>query len=250
MIDSTLLGFILIGFFAQIVDGALGMSYGTISVAFLLTMGVPPVPASSSVHFSKVWASGASGVSHWRLGNVDNRLFMGLLVSGVAGGVVGALVLSGLPGDVVKPFVATYLLLIGLNILRISVRPQAQYQKFVYVLPLGAVGGLLDAVGGGGWGPIVTSTLLVNGQNPRTSIGSVSLAEAFVATAISATFLTRIATIGMDWNIVAGLIIGGVVGAPLSAYLCGKLPTKTLMIAVSILIIGLSSQMLITSILS
>lgn len=247
MIDATLIIFVLVGFFAQMVDGALGMSYGTLSVSFLLVMGIPPISASSSVHISKVLTGGVSGYSHWRLGNVDNRLFIRLLVSGVAGGIVGAMLLSELPGHIMRPFIAGYLLLVGLHILWRSMRQQILQQRAVHILPLGAAGGLIDAVGGGGWGPIVTSTLLANGHHPRYSIGSVSFAEAFVATAISVTFLLKATELAMDWHIVTGLVIGGVVAAPLAAKLCGKLPTQVLMVAVALLIVGLSSFMLIGS---
>jgi hypothetical protein len=245
--DITIVVFIMIGFFAQMINGSLGMSYGTLSVTFLLALGIPPVPASSSVHISKALTGGVSGVSHWRLGNIDYALTKGLLISGVSGGIAGALVLTVLPEGILKPFIAVYLLLTGLSILAKSVGGKIIQQKHVRILPLGAAGGFIDAVGGGGWGPIVTGTLLANGQDPHKSIGSVSFAEAFVATAISVTLLFKVTTLALDWQIVAGLIIGGVIAAPLAAKLCGKLPVHRLMVAVGLLVVVLNAGLLWSS---
>ncbi len=245
--DITIIVFIMIGFFAQMINGSLGMSYGTLSVTFLLALGIPPVPASSSVHISKALTGGVSGFSHWRLGNIDRVLVTGLLISGVSGGIAGAIMLTVMPEGVLKPFIAVYLLLTGFSILAKSVRGKIVQQKHVRVMPLGAAGGFIDAVGGGGWGPIVTSTLLANGQDPHKSIGSVSFAEAFVATAISVTLLFKVSFIALDWQIVAGLIIGGVLAAPLAAQLCGRLPVQRLMVAVGLLVVALNAGLLWSS---
>jgi len=152
-----------------------------------------------------------------------------------------------LPEGILKPFIAVYLLLTGLSILAKSVGGKIIQQKHVRILPLGAAGGFIDAVGGGGWGPIVTGTLLANGQDPHKSIGSVSFAEAFVATAISVTLLFKVTTLALDWQIVAGLIIGGVIAAPLAAKLCGKLPVHRLMVAVGLLVVVLNAGLLWSS---
>jgi uncharacterized membrane protein YfcA len=157
---NNIVVFIIIGFFAQMINGSLGMSYGTLSVTFLLALGVPPVIASTSVHISKAVTGYASGISHWKLKNVDKSLALKLTISGVAGGIVGALVLSFLPEAFLKPVIAIYLLLTGLSIFWRAIQKSDAKRKRLPVLPLGAFGGFIDAVGGGGWGPVVTSTLL------------------------------------------------------------------------------------------
>jgi hypothetical protein len=232
---------ILIGFGAQMIDGALGMGFGVISSSLLLITGVPPALASSSVHLSKVLTNGASGLSHWRFGNVDRTLLRRLLPAGVAGGVLGALLISALPHGVAKPLVAVYLFLTGLVILWRALRQQEFEARPapVSLLGLGAVGGFLDAIGGGGWGPVVTSTLLARGTPPRLAIGSGNTAEFFVALAIFVTFSSRL-SLAEQGQIILGLIIGGVLAAPLAAYLSGRLPARTMMVAVGLLIIVLS----------
>ncbi len=246
MNGTTLVAFVLIGFFAQMINGSLGMSYGTLSVAFLLAIGIHPVPASSSVHIAKALTGYVSGIAHWRLGNVERQLFVQLLVSGVAGGITGAIFLTELPGSILRPIIATYLLVTGLGILWQVVGKRTRRARKVHVLSLGAVGGFVDAVGGGGWGPVVTTTLLANGHIPHKSIGSVSFAEAFVATAVSTTLLPRVTSMDLDWQIAAGLIIGGVLAAPLAAQLCGKIPVKSLMVGVGLLVVALSATMLVS----
>jgi uncharacterized membrane protein YfcA len=232
---------ILIGFCAQMIDGTLGMGFGVISSSFLLISGVPPAVASSSVHLSKVLTNGVSGLSHWRFGNVDHYLLRRLLPAGVVGGVLGALLISTMPHGIAKPFVAVYLFLTGLMILWRAFRHQAFQDKpaRVGLLGLGAVGGFLDAIGGGGWGPVVTSTLLSRGTHPRLAIGSGNTAEFFVALAIFITFSSRI-SLADQGEIILGLIIGGVLAAPLAAYMSGRLPARAMMVAVGLLIIILS----------
>ncbi len=217
-------------------------------MTILLFLGVPPLAASSSIHISKALTGGVAGVSHWRLNNVDKRLFVGLLVSGVSGGVVGALFLSSLPEHVLKPPVATYLLLTGAGILWGQKRQRANGKKReVPIIPLGAAGGFVNAVVGGGWGPVVTSTLLASGQNPRKTIGSVSFAEAFVATVITVTLLLKASTLVIDWNLTSRLIIGGVIAAPLAAMLTSHLPINALINAVGVLVVVLSAGMLVAA---
>ncbi len=235
--------FIIVGFVAQMIDGALGMAYGVSSTTFLLSLGVSPALASASVHTAEVATTAISGLSHLRLGNVDRALFSRLLIPGVIGGVIGAYILTSIPGDVIKPVVSVYLLLMGLVILRKSLAPppeDAPPRK--HLVPLGLVGGFFDAIGGGGWGPIVTSTLVAAGNNPRFAIGSVNIAEFFVTICESITFFLTLGA--MRWETVLGLLIGGVAAAPLAAYACARLPTRTLMRLVGVLIVLLSLRTL------
>ncbi len=230
--------YIIVGFIAQIIDGALGMAYGVTSTTFLLSMGIPPVAASASVHSAEVFTSGISGLAHLKFGNVDKKLFKKLLLPGIIGGILGAYILTVVPGKTIKPFVAFYLLIMGLIILRKAFKKVEQKEVKTRLVPLGVSGGFFDAIGGGGWGPIVTSTLVARGHNPRFSIGSVNLAEFFVTVAEVATFLTIIGLV--HWQIIVGLIIGGVLAAPLAAYVCKRLPSRALMIMVGLLIMALS----------
>lgn len=230
--------YIIVGFIAQIIDGALGMAYGVTSTTFLLSMGIPPVAASASVHTAEVFTSGVSGLAHLKFGNVDKKLFKKLLIPGIIGGILGAYILTVVPGKTIKPFIAFYLLIMGLFILRKAFKKVEQKEVKTKLVPLGVSGGFFDAIGGGGWGPIVTSTLVARGHNPRFSIGSVNLAEFFVTVAEVATFLTIIGLV--HWQIIVGLIIGGVLAAPLAAYVCKRLPSRALMIMVGLLIMVLS----------
>ena len=231
--------FVAVGFAAQMVDGAIGMAYGITSTTVLLSMGVPPATASACVHTAEVFTTGASGASHWKFGNIDRKLVWRLAIPGMIGGALGAYVLTELPGDKLKPFVSAYLLLLGLFILSKAIRRSApSVLPPQNVAPLGFFGGLFDSIGGGGWGPIVTSTLLGQGTTPRYAIGSVSLSEFFVTLTISLTFLL---TIGLThWHIIAGLILGGVLAAPFAAYATRHLPDKALMIIVGSVVVLLS----------
>lgn len=238
--------FVVVGFGAQIVDGAIGMAYGITSTTFLLTFGVPPATASACVHAAETFTTGASGIAHWKFGNVDRKLLWRLAIPGMIGGALGAYILTELPGDALKPYISGYLLLLGLYILWRALRstpvgappPRA-------VAPLGFVGGLLDSIGGGGWGPIVTSTLLGQGVTPRYAIGSVNLAEFFVTAAITATFVL---TIGLSlWPIIAGLIAGGVIAAPFAAMATKHLPDRVLMVLVGAVVVLLSLRTILQS---
>ncbi|MGQ9585619.1 MAG: sulfite exporter TauE/SafE family protein, partial [Anaerolineae bacterium] len=194
--DLSFLLFVAVGFVAQIVDGALGMAYGVTSTSFLLGLGIPfitPAVASASVHASEIFTTAVSGLSHLRFGNVDRSLFKRLLIPGVIGGALGAYVLTAVPGRLIKPFVALYLMAMGLLILRRAFQKKKESPLTTrFVLPLGIIGGFFDAIGGGGWGPIVTSTLVARGKNPRFAVGSVNLAEFFVTLAESVTFVLTI----------------------------------------------------------
>jgi len=234
--------FIGVGFMAQLIDGAIGMGYGVTSTTFLLSMGIPPPLASAGVHTAEVFTTLVSGLAHWRFGNVDRSLVKRLLIPGVVGGVLGAYVLNAVPTEVIKPVVAGYLLGMGLLVLFRAFREVREREVRTGLVPLGLVGGFFDAIGGGGWGPIVTSTLVARGNNPRFTIGSVNLVEFFVTIAESATFF---ALIGLgSWKIIVGLIIGGVLAAPLGAYVCKRLPMRTLMIVVGIVIVVLQIRTL------
>lgn len=244
---SSMIVYIIVGFIAQIIDGALGMAYGVTSTTFLLSMGIPPVAASASVHSAEVFTSGISGLAHLKFGNVDKKLFKKLLIPGIIGGILGAYILTVVPGKTIKPFVAFYLLIMGLIILRKAFKKIEQKEVKTRLLPLGVSGGFFDAIGGGGWGPIVTSTLVARGHNPRFSIGSVNLAEFFVTVAEVATFLTIIGLV--HWQIIVGLIIGGVMAAPLAAYVCKRLPSRALMIMVGLIIMALSIKTICSALL-
>jgi len=238
-VDLNIFVYVLVGFLAQMIDGALGMAYGVSSNTFLLSVGIPPAAASASVHMAEVVTTGVSGISHWRLGNIDKTLVKRLLIPGVLGGIAGAYILTSIPGDVIKPFVSAYLVIMGGVILYKATRKNHEDKKVTsHIVPLGLVGGFFDAVGGGGWGPIVTTTLVARGRNPRFAIGSVNFSEFFVTFAESVTFIL---TIGLEfWKIILGLLIGGAVAAPLAAVVAKKLPTRILMALVGVLIILLS----------
>lgn len=243
MIDPDILIFILFGFVAQMIDGCLGMAYGVSSTTFFLSLGIPPAVASACVHISEVFTTAASGISHFKFGNVDRKIFLRLLIPGVIGGVAGAYILTELPGDKIKPFISLYLLIMGLIILVKVFRKTYLTKTRTRLAPLGLAGGFFDAIGGGGWGPIVTTTLVANGNHPRFAIGSVNSAEFFVTIAQSITFMLTIGVILMQhWEKIAGLLAGGILAAPLAAYVCKRAPTRILMVMVGLLIIGLSAR--------
>jgi uncharacterized membrane protein YfcA len=239
---------VAVGFLAQMIDGALGMAYGVTSTTFLMASGVSPAMASASVHLAEVFTTGVSGIAHARLGNVNKRLFLRLLVPGIAGAVTGAYILTSIDGKTIKPFIAAYLLLMGLYII------SKVYRKFTvmrgepkHVAKLALFGGFLDAVGGGGWGPVVTTTLVGTGHDPRTTIGSVNFAEFFLTFASAIAFATLVGF--GPWVIVAGLVAGGLFSAPLAAYACSRLKVKTLLLLVGTLITLVSSYNLYKSLL-
>lgn len=223
------------------------MAYGVSSNTFLLSVGIPPAAASASVHTAEIFTSGISGLSHLKFGNVDKKLFKKLLIPGVIGGILGAYILTIVPGKIIKPFIALYLLIMGSIIIYKAFKKIQEKEVRTKLLPLGAVGGFFDAIGGGGWGPIVTSTLVARGNNPKFTIGSVNLAEFFVTVAEAATFFTIIGL--KHWHIIVGLIIGGALAAPLGAFICKKLPSKLLMIIVGVLITVLSIRTIYMTIL-
>jgi len=236
---AALLPFIAVGFAAQMVDGALGMAFGVISNTLLLSLGVPPSVASSGVHLVESFTTAASGISHAVQRNVDWRLFVRLAIPGMIGGALGAYVLANIHAEVARPFVLAYLVAIGGYLLwRATHKPPAPRKPKV-VEPLGLAGGFLDAAGGGGWGPVVTSNLLIQGSHPRFTIGTVNTAEFFLTTTISATFISQLGWAAFT-NATVGLLIGGVVAAPFGAMLAKRVPTRTLMLLVGIVLTATS----------
>ncbi|MDD5290998.1 MAG: sulfite exporter TauE/SafE family protein [Patescibacteria group bacterium] len=245
--NESIFFFIIFGFIAQMIDGTLGMAYGVSANTLLLTFGLSPMVASACVHTSEIFTTLASGISHFKFGNVDKKLFFSLLIPGVIGGASGAYILTEFPGDRIKPFVSAYLLLMGIRIIWKAFRKaKSQEVKKIRAVPLGLVGGFFDAIGGGGWGPIVTTTLVANGNHPRFVIGSVNAAEFFVTVAESITFFVTIGSLLTQyWQVIVGLLVGGVLAAPLAAYACKRISPKKLMVVVGILIVLLSLRTII-----
>lgn len=238
--------FAVAGFVAQSIDGALGMAYGVTCSSLLLAFGFSPASASASVHMAEVVTSGISGHFHWRLGNVDQALFRNLVWPGMIGGAIGAYALSSISGEAIRPYIALYLGFMGIRILvkAWNGRPPAVPTSH-RVEALGFAGGFLDAMGGGGWGPIVTSTLVGQGHEPRLAIGSVNRAEFFVTIVQSATFTVAL---GLNhWPVVLGLCVGGALAAPFAAMMARRIKARHLMVAVGLLIVLLSLRSLASS---
>jgi len=241
--NQELLVFFAIGVFAQLVDGTLGMGYGATSTSFLLAYGVPPVVSSTGVHVAEMFTTGASAISHHKFGNINKKLVKNLLIPGVLGSITGAYLLSDvIDGDFIKPFIAVYMIVLAIIIIKKALKKNIIKKKTKKLGILAAFGGFMDSVGGGGWGPIVTSTLLGRGRNPRYTIGSVNAAEFAVSFASGITFMLFGGIHG--WQVIIGLILGGVIAAPLAAYLVNKIKRKPMMVAVGILIILLSLKTL------
>ncbi|WP_348946367.1 sulfite exporter TauE/SafE family protein [Chitinibacter sp. FCG-7] len=239
---------VAVGFAAQAIDGALGMAYGISSNTFLIGVGASPASASAAVHVAEVFTTGFSGLSHLKFGNIDKALFKRLVIPGVIGGVTGAFILTSIDGKLIKPYIAAYLLLMGLYILRkawLATHPKPHSNEIKHVRPLALLGGFVDAVGGGGWGPVVTSTLVGRGNDPRKTIGSVNAAEFFIAFSTAGAFLLWAQM--EHWVLVAGLIVGGLFAAPFAAWLCHKLNARTLLWLVGSLISALSVYNLVQS---
>lgn len=242
--------FLLVGFVAQAIDGALGMAYGVISTSVLLALGVPPAVASASVHGAEVFTTAASATSHVWHRNVDWRLFVPLAVAGTIGGVIGAYVLTGIEGATIKPFIIAYLAAIGLYILwRVGREVAPRPTPRLLAAPLGLVGGFFDAIGGGGWGPTVTSTLVGSGAEPRRAIGTVNTAEFVLTVAISAAFVWALVT--GHWKeagalenhawAIGGLVAGGLMAAPFAGWIVKRAPRRLLATAVGVLLLLLAA---------
>ncbi|HEY9107565.1 MAG TPA: sulfite exporter TauE/SafE family protein [Roseateles sp.] len=239
-----------VGLLAQTVDGALGMAYGITSTSFLLATGSSPAVASASVHIAEVFTTGVSGISHLKLGNVNRNLFLRLLVPGMLGAATGAWVLSSVDGKAMKPFISAYLLLMGLYVITKifrKIKPAGGEPR--HVAKLGLFGGFVDAVGGGGWGPVVTTTLVGTGHDPRMTIGSVNLAEFFL-TFISAGVFAVLIRQESPWTTVAGLVLGGLFAAPFAALLTKRLHTKALLALVGCTIVTVSAFNIYRSLLA
>lgn len=248
-VNQQFLFFMLAGFLAQLVDGLLGMGYGVTSATALITAGVNPVQVSAAIHTSEIFSAGVSGYSHYRFGNVNKKLFKHLVIPGVTGAILGAIMLVFLgeyAGAWLMPIIAVYAMFLGFKIfIRAFRKTGAANSKVKRVGWLAWCGGFLDSFGGGGWGPIVTSTLISKGRSPRFTIGTVSLTEFFITMASAATFFFS-AGLG-HWPVVIGLLLGGVLAAPISARLAGKLPAKTMMIGVGVIVMIWSIRLLIKS---
>ena len=245
-LDKNFHWMVLAGFLAQLVDGALGMGYGVTSATILNSAGISPAAISGSIHTAEMFASGASGYSHYRFGNVNKKLFKVLLIPGVIGAVLGAIFLTKLGQthlDYLRPIMAIYTLLLGIRIILMVFKKQQVQKKFKRHGLLAGVGGFLDSFGGGGWGPIVTTTLITKGRSPRFVIGSVSLTEFFVTLASAFTFFTLLGV--THWQVILALVIGGLVAAPIAARLTGKLPRRTSFILLGALVIIWSIRILV-----
>lgn len=251
--------FAAVGFAAQIVDGALGMAFGVIASTLLLSLGTPPAVASASVHAAKVFTGTASALSHLAHGNIRWSLFWPLALGGVIGGMVGGVFLTSVDGDLIKPWVLGWLALMGLIILVRSTREiRLRHMAIRGAVPLGLVGGFLDALGGGGWGPTVTTTLVSAGEPPRQAVGTGNAAEAVVAAAVSTTFVVALASghwrdLDDLWRYgtsVAGLIGGGVLAAPLAARIARILPVQPFAWLIGLVIVLLAAVQLAALLIS
>jgi len=238
---SAILPFILIGFAAQLVDGALGMAFGVICNTLLVAvMGVPPAVASARIHVVEVFTTAVSGISHLLHRNIEWPLFFRLLIPGVIGGVAGAYLLTSIDGNIVKPFILGYLVAVGLWLLFRGLFYPPKFRKPKVIAPLGLVGGFLDAAGGGGWGPVVTSNLLVQGAEPRKVVGTVNSVEFFLTLAVSATFIYHLGLADIA-GATLGLLIGGVAAAPLGAFMAKRFSPKLLLVLVGVVLTATSS---------
>lgn len=231
---SKLIVFAIVGFFAQLIDGALGMAYGVTSTTLLLAFSVNPAAASASVHLAELVTTAASGASHIKFGNVDKKMVFRLIIPGAIGAFLGATFLSNLPGDVIKPYVSLFLLLLGVYILFrfLFIYKKMEEQKNVQLsykqsIPLGFIGGFFDATGGGGWGPITTPVLLSKkGMSARKAVGTVDTSEFVIALSASLGFFLSLGSELIEWVWVIALMIGGVLAAPLAAWLVRVVPTQ------------------------
>lgn len=242
MVDDVFVWFIVIGFVAQLVDGALGMAFGVISTSAMLALGMPPALASANVHAAEVFTTAASGASHTIARNIDWSVFWRLALSGCAGAILGAFAISLADTDMMRPFIATYLLLMGVIVIWKGLRPKGSPPKIGRVRILGFAGGMADAIGGGGWGPVVASNLIARGGDPGRMVGTVNLAEFFVALAASGAFLFALGPV--FGKVALGLVIGGVVAAPIAAWAARRLPRQILTVIVGVAICLVSAYTL------
>lgn len=244
----------MVGLFAQLVDGSLGMAYGVTSSSLLLATGIAPAAASAAVHLSEVGTTMASGASHWRFGNVDWRIVAIMAVPGGVAAFVGATFLSNVNGDTAAPWVSLLLLALGVYVVWRFLRRSGRRPEFrgrpspKYLVPLAAVAGLMDAIGGGGWGPVGTTSLLSSGRvEPRKVVGSIDTAEFVVALGASLGFLFALGSSGINLGWVAALMIGGVIAAPIAAYVVRHLPARVLGVAAGGFIVLTNVQTVLVS---
>jgi uncharacterized membrane protein YfcA len=239
-------GWVLLGgFLAQLVDGSLGMGYGITSATILLSAGVNPAAMSGAIHTSEIFASGASGLSHYRFGNVNKKLFKAIVIPGILGAIGGAFLLVKF-GDshaqYIRPIMACYTLFLGVKFIINALRKKVPQRKFKHYKLLAGTGGFLDSFGGGGWGPIVTSTLINRGRNPKYVIGTVSLTEFFVTLSSAFSFFLMIGV--SHWQVIAGLVTGSLIAAPIAAKLAGRLPRRAAFLLLGSLVIIWSIRIL------
>lgn len=241
-LPADFLAYVAIGAAAQLVDGALGMAFGVVASSLLLGLGLPPAVTSATVHAAECFTTGSSALSHRAFGNIDRALFRRLLVPAVLGAGVGAYLLTRVDGDAIRPWVAGYLLLVGAVLVLKSCRDFPSRRVTRHVPPLGFAGALVDAVGGGGWGPIVASNLLARGNDVRLTVGSVNAVEFFVTLTASLVFLL---TLGIThWGVIAGLAAGGILAAPLGAWAVRHVRPRPILAAVGLVVIALSARTL------
>ncbi|MCD7867163.1 MAG: sulfite exporter TauE/SafE family protein [Clostridiales bacterium] len=237
----TIFLYILLGFAAELIDGTAGMAYGVSSNTFLRLTGMPSAVSSACVHSAEIFTTLVSGLSHLRLKNINWKLFWMLLLPGALGGIGGAYMLSNFESTILDVIIDLYLIVMGIVILVKAFQRQKLRKDYGrYACFLGLVGGFSDAMGGGGWGPVVTSTLLATGHEPRKTIGTVNSAEFFVTLAETTTFVAILGNFRSYFTIILGLIIGGVIAAPIGAVLCKKLPVRWILTGVGILVILLN----------
>jgi uncharacterized membrane protein YfcA len=247
----------VVGFLAQLIDGSLGMAYGVTSSTLLLATGIAPAAASAAVHFSEIGTTLVSGISHHKLGNVDWRTVGIIAVPGGVGAFAGATVLSSIPGELAKPWVAALLLSLGIYVLYRFLRLGGRRPEFKgrlskrFLAPLGLVGGLVDAIGGGGWGPVGTTSLLSSGRlEPRKVVGSIDTSEFVVAVAASLGFILALGTTGIPWDIALALLAGGCIAAPIAAWLVKHLAARVLGVAAGGLIVLTNTKTIVETVTS
>jgi uncharacterized membrane protein YfcA len=244
---SLFLSGLALGFCAQMIGSSLGMAYSVTCSSVLLAMGIPPAMTSATVHTSEVANRLLSGLSHFRFGNVDSTIFKRLAIFGSLGAFIGAFIVVYLPVKIMRPLIAGMLLIMGLRILFTVFLKSEIHPKDTKLAPLGFAGGLVDVIGGGGWGPVVTSTLVLRGNKTHMVVGSINFAKFFVAVVESLVLILLLKV--PQWDIIAGLVCGGAIAAPIAAWSCRRVPPRILTILVGLLVCGLSIRTLLKAIL-
>ncbi|MFM7498536.1 MAG: sulfite exporter TauE/SafE family protein [Candidatus Fonsibacter sp.] len=234
--DDLFFWALLFGAVAALIDGSLGMAYGVTGTAFLLGYGISPVKAVAYIHIAEIFVSGSSGLNHWKIGNIDTKLFKKLLIPGIIGAILGALIIAKVKIPYLSIIISIYLLFMGIFLIaKAYSKIKLQFkQKNSVVIPLAVTGGFVDGAGGGGWGPVVTTSLLGGKMEPKKVIGTVNASEFFInlASAVSLLFLVEVT----DWEALAGLIIGGFLVAPYAAKVTSKMSVKMILTFVGVLI--------------